>query len=109
MSTPVAPLTRWGTAPWPGSLTGIPILYEDEGQDDMGEANVHVTLDEILHICLGIHVKDQEPGCQVFSNMNLYYADGPPHPQTGSPPYVSPDTMVVKPYQLLPEETTSYK
>jgi Uma2 family endonuclease len=109
MSTPVDHLTAWESAPWPDSLAGIPILYEDEGQEEMGEANIHVTADEILHVCLNIHIKEHRPDCQVFSNMNLYYLDGPPHPQTGSAPYVSPDTMVVKPYQLLPEETPSYK
>ena len=28
--------------------------------------------------------------------MNLYYREGPPHPTTGSQPYVSPDAMVVQ-------------
>src|SRR5262245_51772415 len=103
MTIPVEQLTGWETAEWSGGpLTGIPILYEDEGQEEMGEANLHVLSDEILHVCLGAHIQEQRPDCQVFSNMNLYYVEGPSHPTTGSPPYVSPDTMVVKPYQPLP-------
>jgi Uma2 family endonuclease len=86
----------------------IPILYEDEGQEEMGEANIHVLTDEILHICLRVHIAQCHPDCQVFSNMNLYYRDGPPHPRTGSLPYVSPDNMIVKPYQLLLESVRSY-
>src|SRR5207244_1442146 len=49
-----------------------------------------------------------KPGFQAFSNMNLYYRAGPPHPRTGSAPYISPDLMVVKPFEPLPEETRSY-
>jgi Putative restriction endonuclease len=95
----------------PGSpvwIDDIPILYEDEGQEDMGEANLHVLTDEILHVCVRVHLALYHFDCQVFSNMNLYYRDGPPHPRTGSLPYVSPDNMVVKPYRLLDEAVRSY-
>lgn len=99
----------WETLPWAPLPQDIPILYEDEEEGDMGEANYHVLADEVLHICLSAHFREHQPECQVFSNMNLYYLDGPAHPQTGSAPYISPDTMVVKPYHLLPEKTRSYK
>jgi Uma2 family endonuclease len=89
-------------------IDDIPILYEDEGQEDMGEANLHVLTDEILHVCLRVHLAQYHADCQAFSNMSLYYRDGPPHPRTGSLPYVSPDNMVVKPYRLLDESVRSY-
>jgi Uma2 family endonuclease len=89
-------------------IDSIPILYEDEEEDDMGESNPHVLADEILHICVKVHMLHYHPECQVFSNMNLYYRQGPPHPRTGSLPYVSPDSMVVKPYQVLDERVKSY-
>jgi Uma2 family endonuclease len=86
---------------------GFPILYEDEDEGDMGESNPHVENDEIFHVCVKAHLA-ATPELQVFSNMNLYYLDGPRHPRTGSLPYVSPDNMVVRPYRRLPETITSY-
>jgi Uma2 family endonuclease len=85
----------------------IPILYEDEDEGDMGESNPHVVSDEILHVCIKAHLA-RRPEFQVFSNMNLYYRDGPPHPRTGSLPYISPDIMVVKPYKHLGDDVSSY-
>jgi Uma2 family endonuclease len=98
----------WDTPSWTPLPKDIPILYEDEEEGDMGEVNYHVLTDEILHVCLGAHFAEHLPECQVFSNMNLYYLDAPPHPVTGSPPYVSPDAMVVQPYQRLPQCVASY-
>ncbi len=86
----------------------VPILYEDEEEEDMGESNIHVVTDEILHICLKGFLVRCHPQYQAFSNMNLYYRKEPLHPRTKSPPYVSPDLMLVMPYQLLPEEVRSY-
>lgn len=110
MNTPISPVA-WETYAWPipHGDGQIPILYEDEDEGDMGEANYHVLADEILHIGLIEFLKEHRPKCQPFSNMNLYYLDGPPHPRTGSAPYVSPDAMVVEPYKPLPEDTVSYK
>jgi Uma2 family endonuclease len=93
--------------PIPGNLEDIPILYEDEDEGDMGESNPHVVTDGILHICIQAHLAGR-PKYRVFSNMNLYYRDGPRHPRTGSLPYVSPDIMVVVPYRPLGERITSY-
>jgi Uma2 family endonuclease len=96
-----------GVPPLPIVYEDMPILYEDEEEGDMGEANVHVVSDEILHVCLSAHLAGQ-PEYRVFSNMNCYYRKGPPHPKTGSPPYISPDTMIVRPRRSLGEDVKSY-
>lgn len=82
-----------------------PILFEDDEEGDLGEANLHVESDEVLHICLKAHLKNR-PEFQVYSNMNLYYLD------TGNEarlPYVSPDTMAVKTYRRLEGSVRSYR
>ncbi len=86
----------------------VPILYEDEEEEEMGESNLHVVTDEILHVCLKEFLVRNHPRYQAFSNMNLYYRKEPLHPRTKSAPYVSPDLMVVIPYQPLAEEIRSY-
>jgi hypothetical protein len=73
----------------------------------LGESNPHVLSDEVLHVCLTAHFANR-PEYQVFSNMNLYYQD-PEHPEVSPMPYVSPDTMVVTPFQRLPENISSYQ
>ncbi|HEV3204989.1 MAG TPA: Uma2 family endonuclease [Gemmataceae bacterium] len=91
----------------PDYLGRLPILYEDDEEGDLGESNPHVVSDEVLHICLMAHFAASAE-IQVFSNMNFYYLD--PKATTLRPlPYVSPDTMVVKPYQRLPENISSYQ
>lgn len=91
----------------PRSPEGWPVLYEDEEEGDMGESSPHVDSDEILHVCLKVHLAGR-PEYRVFSNMNLYYLKGPRHPKTRSLPYVSPDNMVVQPGRELGEDVTSY-
>jgi Uma2 family endonuclease len=81
------------------TLSDLPILYEDEEEGDMGESNRHVDSDDIIHVCLRAHLTDR-PEYRVYANMNLYYRKGPPHPKTGSLPYVSPDGMIVRPFEL---------
>jgi Uma2 family endonuclease len=100
-STPVA------TRPAPTLTDGreMPMYFEDEGLE-MGESNIHVLTDEILHICVAM-LLTREPDLQVFSNLNLYYTD-PRFPDLFPPPYVSPDLMVVRPAALLPEAVASY-
>lgn len=84
-----------------------PILYEDDKEADLGESNIHVDSDEILHICLKAHLASR-PEYRVFSNMNLYYQEV--ESQAVSPlPYVSPDTMVVKPFRPLGKKVRSYQ
>lgn len=85
----------------------LPILYEDDKEADLGESNIHVDSDEILHICLKAHLASR-PEYHVFSNMNLYYQET--ESQEVSPlPYVSPDTMVVRPFGPLPKKVRSYQ
>jgi Uma2 family endonuclease len=88
-------------------LDDMPILYEDEEEGDMGEADPHMDAAEILHICLKAHLAGRA-GYRIFSNMNCYYRKDKPHPRTGSLPYVSPDNMVVKPSRDLGTAVSSY-
>jgi Uma2 family endonuclease len=95
-----------GVGPLPVLTAGLPILYEDDEEGDLGESNPHVVSDEILHVCLKAHLAGR-PQYQVFSNMNLYYqVDNAP---SGRLPYVSPDTQVVTPFEPLPDEVSSYQ
>ncbi len=87
----------------------IPILYEDEEEDDMGDSNPHTLSSEVLHLCLKFHMAAYHPSCEVYLNMNLYYRDRPLHPKTKSQPYVSPDVMIVKPFHPLSPKIKSYK
>jgi Uma2 family endonuclease len=91
--------------PVPIAADGLPILYEDDEEGDLGESNPHVSIDEILHICLQAHFASL-PQYRVFSNMNLYYR---PKGWRGRTPYVSPDTMVVVPFQPPDENVASYQ
>jgi Uma2 family endonuclease len=80
----------------------LPILYEDEGQEEMGESTPHTDTDQILTVCLRLHFRPR-PLVRVFSNLNFYY-----HP-VDRRAYVSPDVMVVQTAQPLPEILTSYR
>jgi Uma2 family endonuclease len=80
----------------------LPLLYEDEEEGDMGEANIHVLTEEICRNGLKAHLGNQSRYC-VFSNMNLYY-----HPRDPNA-YVSPDTMLVEPFRDLGEDVRSYR
>lgn len=80
----------------------MPVMYEDEGQEEMGESSPHVDADEILHTGLKAHLANR-PDYRVFSNLNLYY-----HPVDRGA-YVSPDSMVVIPSRTLDPEVSSYR
>ena len=107
MASPSRSTAHRKAAPVPTIFEEMPILYEDEEEGDMGEANPHVESDVILFVCLKAHLADR-PEYRVFSNMNCYYLDGPRHPVTGSLPYISPDNMVVRPSRELGDEVESY-
>jgi Uma2 family endonuclease len=85
----------------------LPLLYEDDKEADLGESNPHVIADEILHVALTAHLASR-PECRVYSNMNLYYYDVTSE-EISALPYVSPDTMVVIPFQPLDETIRSYR
>jgi len=87
----------------PVLLDGIPIMFEDDDEGDMGEANIHVSTDMILHVCLMAHFAKQ-PQYKVYSNLNFYYD---PRAKKKKP-YVSPDCMVVEPTRHLEDSIASY-
>jgi Uma2 family endonuclease len=66
----------------------LPVLFEDEGQEEMGEHTIHTLTDDIISLGLESHLQ-QYPNHHVFSNLNLHY-----HP-INKKSYVSPDEMVI--------------
>jgi Uma2 family endonuclease len=80
----------------------IPIVYEDEGQERMGDTLFHYTTEAILYFGIMSHLEGRQ-GFQALPNMNLYY-----HPIDRSA-YVSPDVMVVQPFQPVPEDLRTYR
>src|SRR5262245_9918904 len=80
----------------------IPVIYEDEGQEEMGEAPIHVDSDEILHNGIRDHLAARSQ-YRVFSNINVYY-----HP-TKRKAYFSADTVVVEPFAQLSPRSKSYR
>jgi hypothetical protein len=79
-----------------------PVMFEDEGQEEMGDAAPHSFVAHILFYGIAAHLKDK-PVYQVYINLNLHY-----HPIKHTA-YVSPDVMVVKPFERLPYEISSYR
>ena len=79
----------------------VPIMYEDEGQDELGETDFHFDALSIFRFGVAAHLAGTD--YRVFSDLNLYY-----HP-IDTEAYVSPDDMVVKPARDLGEEVTSYR
>ena len=72
----------------------MPVVYEDEGQEEMGDSASHSSTMAILAFGIQAHLSGQ-PEYNVFWNLNLYY-----HPSERNA-YVSPDVMVVAPYRPL--------
>ncbi len=97
---------REALSPMPLIVNGLPIMYEDDKEPDLGESNPHVLTDHVLFVCLSAHFARSRKH-QVFSNMNLYY--GAFEDDQIEPPYVSPDAMVVRPYRRLPKTIRSYR
>src|SRR5262249_30514662 len=80
----------------------IPILYEDEGQEHMGDSLPHSLCIGIIETGLAAHLASR-PDCRVLVNMNAYT------PRTARWAYVSPDVMVALPTQPLPDDLASYR
>jgi Uma2 family endonuclease len=80
----------------------MPVMYEDEGQEEMGESEVHVITIEILRNGLRDHFAPW-PNSHVFSDINLYY-----HPLKRKS-YISPDVMVVALPKPLQRRLVSYR
>lgn len=102
------PLTTHPESTWPVLPEGTPIIYEDEGLEEMGEANRHANTNVILFLCLKAFLRDHHPQLRIFFNMNCYYAPAPKHKKTGSLPYFSSDNMIVEPFEPLSEDVVSY-
>lgn len=85
--------------------TDTPIMYEDEGQEEMGESEPHTITQDILYhgvkAHLAIYPKYQR--YHVFSNLNLLYSE------IDRRAYVSPDMMVVAPLRKLRPNVRSYR
>jgi Uma2 family endonuclease len=80
----------------------VPVMFEDEGQEEMGESEVHVITIEILRNGLRDHFLAR-PTFHVFSDINVYY-----HPIKRRS-YVSPDVMVVELAKPLTRRLVSYR
>lgn len=80
----------------------LPVLYEDEGQEEMGESDIHTLTDLILFTALRAHLASR-PEYRVFSNLNLHYH------RLDRNAYVSPDEMIVVPARALAEPVRSYR
>jgi len=80
----------------------IPVVYEDEGQEDLGDSLSHYLSVSILFYGIRAHLAWRNE-FQVLPDMNLYY-----HP-TDKMAYVSPDVMVVRPSKSLPRNLEVYR
>jgi Uma2 family endonuclease len=80
----------------------MPIMYEDEGQEQMGDSNLHSTTIDNLKPGLIAHLSPR-PQYQVFSDINTYYH------RVDRWAYFSADLMAVVPPNLLPEKLSSYR
>jgi colicin import membrane protein len=88
--------------PMPIIAIDMPVLFEDEGYEEMGESLPHSTTEAIIRFGLMAHLRGR-PDLVVLSDMNLHY-----HPLKREP-YVSPDVMVVRPDRPLSEDLSSYR
>jgi hypothetical protein len=79
--------------PFPIIENGMPLLYEDEEEGDMGDATWHSDSVAIALYGVKAHLVDRED-LQVFANLNLYYST------TDRKAYVSPDLMVAEPDEV---------
>jgi len=80
----------------------MPVMFEDEGYEEMGESLPHSTSEAIIRFGLMAHLRRQ-PELEVLSDMNLHY-----HPLKRKA-YVSPDVMVVQPKHPHRPDRTSYR
>jgi Uma2 family endonuclease len=80
----------------------VPVMYEDEGQEEKGDSKVHTITLAILDMGIRAFLNERL-GYHVFSDLNLYYH------RIDRWAYVSPDVMVVLPTRELPDALTSYR
>jgi Uma2 family endonuclease len=79
--------------PFPVIEDGLPLLYEDEEEGDMGDASWHTDAMDIALYGVKAHLRER-PELQVFANLNLYYST------RDRSAYVSPDLMVAEPDEV---------
>ena len=87
---------------FPALAVDLPILFEDEGQEHMGETVPHTHAAHTAFAGLSAHFADKAE-YRVFANLSLYY-----HPINRSA-YLSPDVMVVCPSRPLDFDIASYR
>jgi hypothetical protein len=82
----------------------MPLLYEDQEEEekDMGDTYPHTDSLELLLYGLRAHLAGH-PHYRVLCNMNLYYST------EDLRAYISPDEMVVAPFDPRVENLTSYR
>jgi Uma2 family endonuclease len=88
-------------ADFPIIAVDLPVMYEDEGQEEMGDSDPHMVAYEILSCGLKNYLEPQGR-YRVFGNLNVYY-----HP-VDRWAYVSPDLVVV-PGEGLQDPVSSYR
>lgn len=88
--------------PMPIIAIDMPVLFEDEGYEEMGESLPHSTTEAIVRFGLMAHLRGR-PDLAVLPDMNLHY-----HP-LNQRAYVSPDVMVVRPYAPLDRDLSYYR
>jgi len=86
----------------PALAIELPVLFEDEGQEHMGETVAHTHAAQTAFSGLLAHFADKTE-YRVFSHLSLYY-----HP-TNRSAYISPDVMVVCPNRPLVDNLASYR
>lgn len=95
---PVPPLTD----DLPIIAIDMPVMYEDEGQENMGESIPHTASIDILFHGMRMHFAAQTE-LAVLSNLNVYYH------RIDRWAYFSPDVMVVRPTERLSDRLRSYR
>ena len=97
-------IDRMPAGPVTEALDGadVPILYEDDGQEEMGDSDVHTRTGDILFYGLQAHLVARAE-YRVFWNLELNYH------KNASRAYISPDIMIVTPRRPLPDNLGSYR
>ena len=80
----------------------MPVMYEDEGQEEMGETTPHNDSSDILHYGIRAHLADR-PELDVRADLNVYYH------LIDRWSYVSPDLAVFRPSTPLGRRLRSYR
>jgi Uma2 family endonuclease len=99
---PIANGTPVDRDPMPVIAIDMPVMYEDEGQEEMGETEFHTDALHILTLGVTTHLQSR-PELRVYSNLNVYYH------RVDRWAYVSPDVFAVKPFEKMPGRVRSYR